>query len=184
MLRMSIDDGCASDKRIAGLCDKYGVDAVFYWPAEWHSLAFSKGYSPLTFDAAREIANRYEVGSHTVSHRILTDLPLNDAKREIADSKDLLENLFGGVIKKFAPPRGYTNPELTEFTLEVYDSQRLTKGEGLVHIHPNSGANGNIHWLDYVKDHEITEAWLHTWELNKYPEEWVNLEKYLATLYR
>lgn len=184
---LSIDDGAASDERIAKLCDKFGIEAIFYWPSEWHSLAFYKGYSPLAYEAARQIATRYEVGSHTISHRHLTDLPIDDAKREIADSKDLLENLFGTEIRKFAPPRGYINQELTEFALEIYESVRLTKGQGLVHIHPNSGANGNIPWRDYyhkIKDSEENiELWGHSHEWDRF-QMWGEIEEFFETIYR
>ena len=96
---------------------------------------------------------------------------------EIAHSKEILQKLFDKPITKFCPPRGYTNEELTEYTLEIYDSQRLTRGKGLVHIHPNSGANGERPWRDCI-DKNTKELWCHSWELDKF-DLWEELEEFL-----
>lgn len=178
-IRLSCDDGCASDVRVAELAKKYGIECVFYWPVEHRSLAYEHGYEPLNLIDQHRIANEFEIGSHTITHRHLTQIDELEAMIEIFDSQALLQRMWDQPIKKFCPPRGYSNKVLTDYTLKFYESQRLTKGPGLVHIHPNSGANDNIHWLEYVKDHEIEEAWFHSWELDLYPDEWLNLEGFL-----
>lgn len=177
---MSCDDGCASDMRVADLAQKYEIQTVFYWPVEWRSLAYDNGYEPLNIVQALSIALHFEIGSHTVTHRHLTKIPPEEARIEISDSKFMLEALFARPITKFCPPRGYTNEELTDLTLDLYDSQRLTKGKGLVHVHPNSGANGNVDWREYADSIEVEELWFHSWELDKY-NLWEQLEAYLVT---
>jgi peptidoglycan/xylan/chitin deacetylase (PgdA/CDA1 family) len=177
---LSVDDGCASDMRVAELARRYKIETIFYWPVEWHSLAYDNGYEPLNFLQAQVIAAHFEIGAHTVTHRHLTKLSFEEAKKEIIDSKEMLEKLFGKTIKKFCPPRGYTTEELTERTLVHYESQRLTKGKGLVHIHPNSGANNNMDWrLFALAQDEVKELWCHSWELDKF-DLWDQLEEYLA----
>lgn len=175
---LSCDDACASDVRVAELCKKYGTKCTFYWPVEWHSLAHQNGYKPLTLSEALDIAEEFEIGSHTIAHRQLTRITPQEARYEIRESKYILEKLFNKEIESFAPPRGYTNPELTEYTLRRYAKQRLTKGEGLVHVHPNSGANENKHWLERAKEVEVKELFCHSHELDKY-DLWKELEKYL-----
>lgn len=177
-MKLSVDDACASDLRIAELAENYGIETVFYWPVEWRSLAYEKGYEPLNYISAHRIANSFEIGSHTVTHRHLTSISEPEALIEIADSQTILQALFNQPVRKFCPPRGYTNLALTAQTLQFYDSQRLTRGEGLLHIHPNSGANDNIPWREYAKTHDITEAWCHSWELDKY-NLWDELEAFL-----
>lgn len=176
---LSVDDGCQSDLRVAELANKYGVKTVFYWPVEWHSLAYEKGYEPLSFADAWQIATEFEIGSHTITHRHLTKIPLADACYEILYSKEMLENLFGTEIFRFAAPRGYMTEELTEFAEEIYRSQRLTKGDGLVHVHPNSGANDNEHWRFKALTTPVKELWCHSWELDKY-NLWDELEEFLS----
>lgn len=175
---LSVDDGCASDVRIADLARKYEIETIFYLPVEWHSLAYENGYEPLDYDQALSISRIHEIGSHTITHRHLTAIDTFEAQKEIVGSKFMLERMFKTNIRYFAPPRGYTNDNLTAFTEKFYEKQRLTKGEGLLHIHPNSGANGNVPWREYAKTHEVTEAWCHSWELNKY-DLWDELEEYL-----
>lgn len=178
---LSCDDACASDIRVAELAKKYGVETVFYWPVEWRSLAYDNGYQPLSFLEAHKIADEFEVGAHTVTHRHLTKLSYEDATKEIIDSKYMLEDIFNINVTRFCPPRGYTNDQLTEFTLKYFESQRLTKGDGLVHIHPDSGANGNIHWgieaQALLERNELKELWCHSWELDKY-NQWDQLERF------
>lgn len=178
-MRISIDDACASDMRVADLAAKYELEAIFYWPVEWRSLAYSKGYKPLDMYEALQIARNFEVGSHSVTHRLLTNLSEHEAQIEIADSKFILEGLFIRGITKFAPPRGYTNANLTEYALQYYESQRLTKGKGLVHIHPDSGANGNLPWRELASAIELNELWCHSWELDKF-NLWDELEGFLS----
>lgn len=180
---LSCDDACASDVRVAELCGKYGIECVFYWPVDWHSVAYAKGYEPLNFLDAEDICNEFEIGSHGITHEHLTSMPLEQAKYEISESKHILEHMLGlEHVDKFAPSRGYTNPELTEYTLEHYGSQRLTKGNNLVHIHPKSGANGNLPWQQAYqavsKNGQDVEAWCHSWELDKY-DLWAELENFL-----
>lgn len=179
-ITLSVDDGCASDSRIADLAQKYEVETVFYWPIEWRSLAYDKGYEPLSLFDAFKISERFEVGAHTVTHRHLTKLTYEEAKIEITDSKLMLEAIFGKKVTKFCPPRGYTNPELTDWTLSIFKSQRFTKGKGLVHIHPNSGANDNKPWRECINE-DTTELWCHSWELDKF-NLWDELEEALKTL--
>lgn len=175
---MSCDDGCASDVRVAELATKYDIECIFYWPVEHRSLAYENGYKPLTRSEQRLIAEEFEIGSHTLTHRHLTKLSNEEAFTEILDSQTVLKRLFNQNVTKFCPPRGYTNELLTEYTLTFYESQRLTKGEGLVHVHPNSGANKNQDWREYAKNHEVKELWFHSHELDKY-DLWDQLEEYL-----
>lgn len=177
-IRLSVDDGCSSDVRVAELARKYGIECVFYWPVFWHSLAIEHGYEPLSKDEAEKIAQEFEIGSHTVTHRHLTRIPKHEALTEIYWSKRLLSSMFGVNITKFAPPRGYSNEELTDYTLSIYETQRLTKQKGLVHIHPKSGANDLRAWRDCINE-DTEELFCHSWELDKY-NLWEELEGVLS----
>lgn len=177
---ISIDDGCASDVRAAELGSKYGAEMVFYWPVEWHSLAYSKGYEPLTFAQAHEIADAFEIGSHGITHRLLTQIPEVYGKYEIYASKDMIGNLFAVEVTKFAPARGYIDAGLMHTAKACYETVRLTKQPGLVHIHPDSGANGNKPWRECVNE-DTKELFCHSWELDKY-DLWGELESFLSEL--
>lgn len=179
---MSIDDGCASDVRVSALAKKYDIQTIFYWPVEWRSLAYENGYEPLTYEQAVTISEENEIGSHTITHRHLTKIPIAEACIEIAESRLMLREMFDQDINRFCAPRGYTNEELTAFTMQFYYSQRLTKGEGLVHIHPNSGANGNRYWRECL-DENTTEIWGHSHEFDRF-NLWDELEEVLSEVGR
>lgn len=187
-ISLSVDDGCASDVRVADLASKYEIPCTFYWPIENHSLAYENGYEPLDYQQALGIVKEHEIGSHTITHRHLTKISTEDAIKEIVGSKYMLERMFQTKVSKFCPPRGYTNEELTSVTLKFYESQRLTKGIGLVHVHPNSGANGNVGWKDYFRmiverGEEDIELWGHSWEWDKF-EMWAEVEDFISEIHK
>jgi peptidoglycan/xylan/chitin deacetylase (PgdA/CDA1 family) len=47
-----------------------------------------------------------QVGAHTMSHEICTNVPLETAKREMTDSKTLIEEMTGAPVHLFAYPNG------------------------------------------------------------------------------
>ncbi len=54
------------------------------------------------------------IGSHTVNHEILTQVPFQEAEREIGESKRMLEEFVGRPIHHFSYPNGNYNDELAE----------------------------------------------------------------------
>ena len=58
-------------------------------------------------------------GSHTVTHRPMTELSYQEAQTELVDSKRSLEDLMGHEMKTFAFPYGKSNPVLMEMTQEA-----------------------------------------------------------------
>jgi peptidoglycan/xylan/chitin deacetylase (PgdA/CDA1 family) len=61
----------------------------------------------LSWDEVRTLKTRgFEIGSHTVTHPILTQLPPEDRRRELTDSKLQIEQQLGGSCKCFAYPNG------------------------------------------------------------------------------
>lgn len=176
-IKISVDDGCVSDLRLAELCERYKIPLIIYLPIEWHSLALDKGFQPLAFNQAYQLAFKHQLGAHGITHRYLTQIPVDEAKYEIEYSGLMLQNLMSVPISHFAPPRGYLTPELKNYAQELYTSVRMTKADNLVHIHPNSGANGNKSWLDAITD-KTKELWCHSWELDKF-NLWPELEAFL-----
>jgi peptidoglycan/xylan/chitin deacetylase (PgdA/CDA1 family) len=60
----------------------------------------------LNWDQIRGMMDVFTVGSHTKSHRILTAMPLHEAKEEIVSSKALIEDRLGRVVEFFSYPKG------------------------------------------------------------------------------
>jgi len=70
----------------------------------------------LSWDEVREMSNNgIEFGAHSVNHPILTKLPLEEAKREIIQSKKDVENNIGKQVFSFCYPNGNFNYEIVKF---------------------------------------------------------------------
>lgn len=123
----SWDDGAYLDLRLSGMLQEYKIPAVFYFPAYWREYCKSKGIRPLDLDEAKIIARNHEIGSHGLTHALLTRIPLAEAAKEIQQSKVLLEETFKRKITKFCYPRGYANPEIMKLVkLAGYKEARST----------------------------------------------------------
>jgi len=74
----------------------------------------------LSFDQIRSLRRSgFSIGSHTLSHRRLTRIPLNQAKREIEDSKRLLEDCVREKVDFFSYPYGDLNGDIINFVKEA-----------------------------------------------------------------
>ena len=64
-------------------------------------------FSSVTWDQAREMdANGVEIGSHTLTHPILTNVGDERLRRELRDSKSRLEEILGRQVDQFCYPNG------------------------------------------------------------------------------
>ena len=95
----SWDDGNPSDLRVAELLIKHGLRGTFYVP-------MSAKTGGMTAAQIRELSSGFEIGAHTVHHAVLTEVPPEQARREIADSKSWVEDMIGRPCHMFCPPTG------------------------------------------------------------------------------
>lgn len=64
-------------------------------------------YRPMTWDHIRSLANDgFEIGAHTVTHPVLTHCSMDEARREIRDSKQRIEDELRTPCRHFAYPNG------------------------------------------------------------------------------
>ena len=97
----SWDDGDVLDLKLAALLDKYGVKGTFY-------ITLNR-QNRLTDDEIIAISSKHEIGAHTMSHLLLTEIPAEEAEKQITESKNYLEKITGKQIKMFAYPAGDYN---------------------------------------------------------------------------
>lgn len=108
---LTFDDGCETDLTVAApsLLER-GFGATFY--VTWAHVG-RRGY--LSAAQLRELADLgLEVGSHSLTHSYLDDLPPERLRAEIAESKERLEQLTGRRVPHFSCPGGRTNALVTE----------------------------------------------------------------------
>jgi hypothetical protein len=67
----------------------------------------------------RELAARHEIGAHTLTHPVLTEVSLEQAEQEITGSKSWLEDVTGAPINAFCYPRGANNPALQQIVQQA-----------------------------------------------------------------
>jgi len=73
----------------------------------------------LSWDDVREMAgNGIDFGAHSVSHPILTNLPMKQAKWEISQSRKDIEEKLGKEVTSFSYPNGDFNAEIVKFVKE------------------------------------------------------------------
>jgi peptidoglycan/xylan/chitin deacetylase (PgdA/CDA1 family) len=95
----SWDDGHPLDFRIAELLAKHGLRGTFYVPLENTRPTLSPAQ-------IRDLAAGFEIGAHTVHHRVLTGLPPEQARQEIIESKRRIEEITGKQCPMFCFPSG------------------------------------------------------------------------------
>lgn len=95
----SWDDGHPLDLKVTELLAKYGVPGTFYVPRR-------SSKEVLTGIQIRQISQAFELGAHTLNHVDLTTVADEDARREISESTDWLQNLSGKPCPMFCFPRG------------------------------------------------------------------------------
>jgi peptidoglycan/xylan/chitin deacetylase (PgdA/CDA1 family) len=74
----------------------------------WHNPATEPNIPMMSWAQAKEMQDSgvIEFGSHTLTHRNLTSIPLEDARRELDESKAKLEAKLGREMVGFAYPYG------------------------------------------------------------------------------
>jgi peptidoglycan/xylan/chitin deacetylase (PgdA/CDA1 family) len=101
----SWDDDSASGLKIADLLSARGLAGTFYVPSSRLGEASIFSASDLRTLAA----SGFEVGAHTISHKILTELEQPELTREVAGCKEVLQQILGKEVTTFCYPRGRFN---------------------------------------------------------------------------
>lgn len=202
-ISISCDDGSKEDIKIAKLCNKYGVDCVFYWPVDIEGLSIQKGWEHISPDNELAISRDFEIGSHTITHRYLTQIPFEEAVDEIVASKKILEEKYDQNISKFCYPRGYASEQLCKVVAKAgYSLARSTEighigkpdnpffAPSAVHMGcPVRVEYQGTNWFDYglklleqarEQDKDF-HGWMHGWEVTRY-NEWISVEKFIKEL--
>lgn len=107
----TFDDGHISNySYVFPVLAEHGLSGTFFIVADWVGKAGRTDTSQL-----REMsANGMSIGSHGLTHRSLAGLSRDALDRELAGSKDRLEQLLGTEVTTIALPRGLMDRQVLE----------------------------------------------------------------------
>lgn len=206
LAQFSFDDATVNDVRIVGLLDKYNMldKLILYWPVMPSVCNEPKGRTSLSLSQMQDIAKRVVIGSHTITHRLLTRISEEEARVEIVDSKAMLEDRFSMPIHSLAWPRGYTNPTLMKMAEEAgyenargvsvgyfYESENLFDTKTTAHVGCDRKEYAGRPWFDYTmsmidqakaSERSVVHLWGHSHELANYPKGFQLFEEVIKRL--
>lgn len=204
-IKASFDDATIEDLKVANLMKKYGIETIFYWPVRPSYPNETNGRRSLNREQMDMLSKDFEIGSHTISHPLLTRIPADQAKIEITESKRMLADLFGQPINSFCYPRGYSNPQIQQMVVDagytsarstlvgyVHDSENPFFEQTAVHVACDRKEYAGSDWLVYaiklariareVPD-SVYHLWGHSWEIEQ-RNDWEKLETLCQELTR
>lgn len=202
-IKASFDDATAQDVRVADLMRKYDIETVFYWPFYPERANELQGRTSLSEQQMKDIAEDFEIGSHTLTHPLLTRIKPELAYSEISNSREALSDRFDQNIISFCYPRGYSNPQIQQMVVEagylnarstlvgyVHQSENPYFEQTAVHVSCARKEYAGLDWFDYalkllaiaekIPD-SIFHFFGHSWEIDK-NNDWAKLEKMLKAL--
>ncbi len=106
----SWDDGHILDFQLATLLKKYDLAGTFYIAPKNREI---DPKSRLSDDDILTLSKDFEIGSHTMTHPVLTDVSLKEGAQEITSSKHYLEALLHKEVTSFCYPRGDFDKSIT-----------------------------------------------------------------------
>jgi peptidoglycan/xylan/chitin deacetylase (PgdA/CDA1 family) len=169
---ISFDDNYFSWYQQLPLFAEYGVTCTFYtntFPIRDRStredqriyfdrVAHGGQRVPISTDEIRAIAAAgHTVASHAHTHRKLTDLSLEEGKRELLESKEILEGIVGKPVDDFSYPYGmprYFPPELRAYAEAIGFRTVANAMPCMLHAKVRPTSVERHAWRSQVRTHE------------------------------
>ncbi len=152
---ITFDDGFRDNYEAAfPLLRRRGLTAAFFVTTGWIGRESPEAGDFMSEDDLRELAEAgMTIGSHGVSHRRLARLPLDEARRELIDSKARLEAILGRPVRWLAYPSGSFSPEIARLAREAGYAGACSV------IRDNRIRRGQRYYLPRVMVMNTTSAW-------------------------
>lgn len=120
------DDGVTTDTRLVDILRRHGAKATFNLNAGLHERRRRLDWIyqdtevwKLGMDEMREVYDGFSIANHSLTHPHLDEIPVDAARREIAEGRDRLEQFFGKSVTGFAYPFGTYNEAVMSMVSET-----------------------------------------------------------------
>ncbi len=157
---ITLDDGYEDNYTNAlPILERCGVKATFFVVADWVG---KPGY--MSWDQIRDLQRRgHSIGSHTVTHPMLTEIGIAQAKQEIFSSKQLIESALGTPVQTFCYPTGRFNAPLEEMVKQAGYEAAFVTAPGRSH------SNSDVFALKRIRVTDSSDTgWKFWWRVAGY----------------
>jgi peptidoglycan/xylan/chitin deacetylase (PgdA/CDA1 family) len=109
---LTFDDGCETDLLTAApILKNAGFDATFYI-----TVGFLGRSGYMSRSQVRELSDlSFEIGSHSMTHPYLSDLPDEELQDELVRSRNELQEMTGRAVEHFSCPGGRWSQRVAKF---------------------------------------------------------------------
>ena len=176
------DDGVTADIRLIEVLRRHGAKATFNLNAGLHGASRGPAWdykgTPVQRVAADELTDIYggfTIANHSLTHPWLDRIPAEKARRDIAEGRERLQQLFQQPVRGFAYPYGAYNEAVMEAVRETGHLYARTVGEAArpfppedpMAFHPHGHFLADDFWARYEKARPggVFYFWGHAYEL-------------------
>lgn len=171
---ITFDDAYLSFYKYAyDVLESFKIKAVVFVPVNyigktnnWDVQIFKKKYMHMNEQQLGEISEHgFELGSHTLSHRLLTYLDINNLKYEFEKSKNILEEISGKEILSVSYPFGRVNLKVLKIAKKFF-----SYGVSLMHSkkYDHQYLNYTLKRINIYRN-DTRRQFIKKLEFNKYP---------------
>jgi peptidoglycan/xylan/chitin deacetylase (PgdA/CDA1 family) len=192
------DDGVTTDIRLVEILRRHGARASFNLNAGLHGPRRQRGWLHqgsevwrLGRDEWRSVYEGFTVANHSLTHPRLDELPIEQARQEIAQGREQLQQIFGQPVLGFAYPFGGFNAAVAGAVREAGHLYARTTGQAesqwppadAMALHPSCHFMAPDFWqrLDQARACGVFHFWGHSYEMTT-PAQWAAFEQSLVRL--
>jgi len=135
MVTLSFDDGYTSDHSIVmPVFEELGLRGTFFVISD--NIGKSRF---MTEEQVIDVSRFNEIGSHTKTHPVLTELTDEEIRIELSESKLAIQDVIGKEVTTLCYPYGNNNQRITNLVSGYYDGARaITKNAVDPELNPDS----------------------------------------------
>lgn len=176
------DDGVTTDVPLMEVLRRHGAKATFNLNAGLHETQRKFGWmyegaevSRLALGELRSAYEGFTIANHALTHPFLDRIPLADAKREIHEGRERLQQIFQAPVSGFAYPFGTYNVAVMDLLREeghVYARtvemvERAYPPKDAMAFHPNCHFLASDFWDRYeaARACGVFYFWGHSYEI-------------------